>query len=209
MANCCWQYMSFVSTEEEDMEELKKIVLGKHPVYDLPLFDAYIDGDDYSESDDYYVMDVRGWTKWSISPLIDCDEYDKKGRRYVNLPFLLSNVLIHTAVELQCEEPALGYSAWMNVAVGGEYTTDTRVYYDWAFDPGDTSDRLFKLLCEDTGDTNIITADEKKLLDDMLKETKYPFSVLVGGYEWDYSSPDDIYKGKARPPIRKKMEILA
>ena len=190
------------------MEELKKIVLGEHPVYDIPLFDAYIDGgDDYYEVENgNYQMDVRGWTKWSINPLMDCDEYDDKdGRRFVDLFFLLENVITHTGVEVQCEEPSNGYSAWLNIGSNGVYKTDSRPYYDWAIDNREDVDKFFGYARKD----KILDKESEKNIMEMVNNESYPFSVLLGGYEWDFSSPEEILEGKATAPIRKTAEILS
>jgi len=202
MANCCYQYIKVVSENRKEIKEFKKMASREHPLYALPLFDADID-EDICEEDGYYTVDIRGWTKWSLSPLLDCDETDENGVRYVGIPYLLTNVLKHTAVELQCEETSKCYSAWMNVAKGGSYRIESRPYYDWLIEDEDDMNNLFKMTSKD----GILTEENEKDIREAFADGKM-FTVLIGGFEWDYSSARTIMDGEAIAPVRRTVELL-
>ena len=207
MANCCFDYLECVSKNKEELIRLSKILERKDPEYATGLFDGY--SEDIIEEDGYYTMQVNGWTKWSIAPLVGCDEtYD--GIRYVDLPFLLEKVLPNTAVEVLAEECGCNYAGWMICYNGGEYRTDSTDYMDAFVENIEEAGDLLRNCVEDGMISKDVAGHALNELKDMdCRNGSLTASLLISGYEFEFGKPDEIFKGTSCPVERKEVEIIS
>jgi len=205
MANCCIDCLKCVSKNKDELIRLSKILERKDPEYATGLFDG--GSEDILEEDGYYTMLVNGWTKWSLDPFIGIDE-EYKGVKYVGLDYLLKNICPNTAIEVLAEETGCGYAGWLLVYNKGEHLEKSTDCYDPFVESYDEAEEILLSAMNDGSITEEqMDASMSEIKDEFGEDDC--FTMVIGGYEFEFGKPDEIFNGTSRPVERKNPEIIS